>query len=232
MELGPNPQTKPPDVSARRLFQPKGIGYEACAAESSSLVMLKRNLISLGSVCTTSMAATSPSHADPTEAAIRDACREHKLWRGVSGDTILHTARSLGLRDWKVAARVALVVVKLQAAIRTREQRKAYGVILQHHYEEMEEASMDEEKRRLEESMAFLERINTERDLADTQMLRNRSSHLHAEPTKVLADDKSPPKPQSFHTSRAFMSKAARLDDLDVEHVEEEGDVLADDDDA
>lgn len=100
------------------------------------------------------------------------------LWHGISGELIVEVAEALELgADYGTAARVALVVVKLQAGVRAKRGRRAYGEILQKHYMAEEAAQAEEERRRLDDSMAFLERVQTEKDLLDASLLQGAMRH-------------------------------------------------------
>lgn len=97
-------------------------------------------------------------------------------WRGITGEMMLDVADALELEP-TIAARVALVVVKLQASIRARAGRKEFGKILQKHYMELEEADRARERARFEEGLALLDRVNTERELMDARLLQEASKH-------------------------------------------------------
>ena len=127
-------------------------------------------------------------HPGPTMAAARarrqsDSVLQRALvgdglWHGISGELIVEVAEALELgTDYGTAARVALVVVKMQARVRAKRGRRAYGEILQKHYIAVEAAEAEEERRRLEDSMAFLERVQTEKDLMDASLLQGALRH-------------------------------------------------------
>lgn len=100
------------------------------------------------------------------------------LWHGISGELIVEVAEALELgTDYGTAARVALVVVKMQAGVRAKRGRRAYGEILQKHYMAVEAAQEEEDRKRLDDSMAFLERVQTEKDLLDASLLQGAMRH-------------------------------------------------------
>ena len=146
--------------------------------------------------------------------AIEDAIEGHSLWRGLSGETIRDVRKALELDDDRVAAHVALVVVKLQAAIRTKHARSEYGKILQRHYIKMEEDRAAEERKRIEDSLAFLDRVQTEHDLYDARLLQGamkKSASLSVPVSKAVAVESKRasvgPRAASF---RAALVKATR----------------------
>lgn len=110
-------------------------------------------------------------------AAIDAALQGKRLLRGVSGNIIRETAAALSIEDSRVAARVAHFVVKLQGRVRTRRARREYGHMLLDKYVADEEAHAEEERRKLEEGLRFLERKNTEKDLMDEAILRSVMRH-------------------------------------------------------
>ena len=114
--------------------------------------------------------SAAPREHTPKE--VEEALHGKQLFRGVSGQHILETARALEIRDFRVAAVVAVAITRMQANLKMHRERKHYGEMLFDKYLHEEEAQRDEERRKIEEGMKLLERRQTERDLLDERLLR------------------------------------------------------------
>jgi hypothetical protein len=187
--------------------------------------------------------AAADRSADGLEAMIDG--REH-LWRGLSLETIQEVDTALDIDDLRIAARVALVVVKLQSAIRSKHQRKEYGKILQAHYIHLEEAEEASRKAQLEDGWALLERMQTEKDLMDAELLDGAMKHTSGlKSAPAIKDSKPMKKMGSFREAMEAISAANQAqaaaaaehheemdeDDADARPYVEDGDVDDYDDD-
>lgn len=145
------------------------------------------------------------------------------LWRGLSLETIRQVDDALEIDDLPVAARVALVVVKLQSALRAKHQRMEFGKILQAHYIRLEEEEEAARKRQLEDGFALLERMQTERDLMDAELLTGAMKHKSGLGTAPVIETSKPMKKfGSFRAAMEAMTVASKAEASAAALVEDE----------